>query len=508
MMDALDCLYKQSADFKSQNDGTFWILSDDTGKAFAFDDLVYGVWSAFDGALTDQVIATIVTDKVSAAFVESTTKVLARAGAIVPSQSLPPMVHTPPVDLSDPSSFPLISVIIPAGRQARVHLEACLPSVLAQTYPNLEIILVDNQTTDDSVSFTRQNFPQIKIIPTDKSLGFGAANNLAMKQARGEFFFLLNDDTIMEPDCIAECAMAMFGSDMIAAVVPKMKLSYMRSFFNSMGNSMYPDGRSCDNFIGYLDVGQFDDTARVFGACFGAAMLRRSVVEQIGDIDEEYFYYYEDIDWSFRARIGGYDIVTAPQAIVYHKFNATTDTLPSTFKLGLVIRNRLRFIWKNLDLGRASRFMRVYLKEDFYRLTWARDNNMPDVMKTCYKSWRQWLCSLPKLAVARWKTRRLRHAPFSDDAAFALANRIPQPAMHGRYPVISAPVIQNHYMRLEMFAPDSAPAPEDLGSVAAPIDIVTPPLWHKVRHVLREKGSVGLIKETGRYLRWWLANLQ
>jgi hypothetical protein len=282
----------------------------------------------------------------------------------------------------------------------------------------------------------------------------------------------------------------------------------MRSFFNSMGNSMYPDGRSCDNFIGYLDVGQFDDTTQVFGACFGAVMLRRSVVEQIGYIDEDYFFYYEDIDWSFRARLGGYDIVTAPQAIVYHKFNATVDTLSSTFRLGLVIRNRLRFIWKNLNLGRASKFMRMYLREDFYRLTWAKDNGMPDVVKTCYQSWRQWLCSLPKLAVARWQTRRSQRAPFTDDAVFALVDRIPQPAMYGRYPVISAPIIRNHYMRLEMFKPESAPAWEDLASDAAPIDVVVPPLWHKVIQVLRERGVVGLMKETGRYLRWWLANLR
>ena len=507
-MDTLDRLYRQNADLESQHNGDFWILDDDAGGGFAFDDAVYRVWSAFDGRSTGQVIEAVAEETgVSAAFVESTARVLARAGAIVPSQPLPTMAHTPADNLADADSLPLVSVIIPAGRQSRIHLETCLPSVLAQTYPNVQVLLVDNQTTDDSVSFTRQNFPQVEIIPTAQALGFGAANNLAMKQARGEFFFLLNDDTAMEPDCIAECVAAISRSDNIAAVVPKMKLFYMRSFLNSIGNSMYPDGRSCDNFIGYLDIGQFDDTGQVFGACFGAVLLRRAVVERIGYIDEDYFFYYEDIDWSFRARIGGYDIVTAPQAIVYHKFSATIETLPSTFKLGLMIRNRLRFIWKNFDFRRAFKFTRIYLKEDLYRLTWARDNDMPDVAKTCYKSWRQWLWSLPKLAVARWQTRRSRRAPFSDDAAFALVDRIPQPAMYGHYPVISAAIVRNHYMRLEILKPNSTPAPEDLAPNAAPIDVATPPLWHKVRQVLRERGIVGLAKETVRYLRWWLANL-
>ena len=143
----------------------------------------------------------------------------------------------------------------------------------------------------------------MRVLPTPEPLGFGGANNFAMKQAAGELFLMVNEDTEMEPGCVAECVRVMRRSDRIAVVAPKMKLFYMRDFFNSMGNSLHPNGQSHDNFIGFLDVGQFDDTQQVFAACFGAAMVRRSVIDEIGYMDEKYFVYYDDADWSLRARI-------------------------------------------------------------------------------------------------------------------------------------------------------------------------------------------------------------
>jgi GT2 family glycosyltransferase len=502
-MDPLDHSYTRNTAYRPQHDGTFWILSDVDGWGLALDEPVYRIWSAFDGRPTGQVIAALTAETgLSAAFVESTAKVLARAGMLVPSRPLDSMTHTPSTGLPESGSLPLVSIIILASRRARVHLETCLPAVLAQTYPNLEIILVDNQTTDDSVPFTEQSFPQVKVISTPEPLGFGGANNLAMRQAEGAFFFLVNEDTEMEPDCIAECVRVMTRSDRIAIVAPKMKLFYMRSFFNSMGNSVLPDGHATDNFIGYLDVGQFDEIDQVFTACFGAAMLRRSVVEQIGYMDEDYFVYYDDTDWSFRARLRGYDVVAAPKAIVYHKFNATVNTMASTFRLRLVVYNRLRFVWKNFDLERAWRFTRVYREEDRRNVAWAKDKGMHDVVKTYRQSRWRWIRSLPGLAIARWRTRRPRHPSFTDDAAFALTEGVPRHAMYGRYPVIFTPIIREHYMRLEIFKPDSPPAPEDLAPAARRTAADMPSLRQKVRRALQEKGVSGLVRETWRYLRW------
>jgi GT2 family glycosyltransferase len=503
MTDLLDPLYRQNAEFQPEQHDKYWLLGNAEGGGVVCDASAYHIWSAFDGRPTDEVIrAASAETGTPAAFVESTAKVLARAGLLIPSRPLPSRIHalsTGPVGLGSP---PLVSVIILAGPQALAHLEICLSSVMGQTYPNLEVILFDNQRKDDLAEFIEQSFPQVIVISADEPLGFDAANNLAMKQAQGEFFFLLNDDTEMDADCVAECMSVITRSDRTAVVVPKMKLFFMRSFLNSIGNSLYPNGQSCDNFVGYLDTGQFDDTDQVFSACFGAALLRSSVVEEIGYLDEAYSFYFEDTDWSYRARISGYDVVAAPRAIVYHKFNASMDELPSTFKLGLVARNRMRFIWKNLNLGRALRFTRIYVTETLRHIGWATDKGMADIMRTYGQGWWQWLRSLPDLAIARRQTRRLRHPTFRDDAVFALVDTVPRPMLYGRYPLICATVIREHYMQLEMFRPESPLKVEESSPIVMPppADIAT--LLRKAKQALNENGLAGLMKETGRYLYW------
>ena len=503
MTDRLDPLYRQNPDYQPRHDGTFWLLSDAEGWGLACDEPVYRVWSSFDGRPTEEVVGEASSQSgVSQAFVQSTAKVLARAGMLLPSQPLPSLRRVPFTDVSDLSPYPQVSIIILASRQARVHLESCLPSVQAQIYPNLEVILVDNQTTDESAEFARREYPQIRVLSTPEPMGFAGANNWAMEQARGEFFFLVNEDTEMEPDCIAECMRVMLGSEQIAVVAPKMKLFYMRDFYNSMGNSIHADGNSHDNFIGYLDVGQFDEMDQVFTACFGAAMLRGSVVEDIGYMDEEFFVYYSDTDWSYRARIGGYDIVAAPRAVIYHKFTATIGAMASTFKLGLVTYSRLRFAWKDLDFGRACRFLGLYFKGDIGGYLWAKQNGMKDAMATYRQTRRKWLRALPEVTAARRQIRRRRRPPFSDDQAFALAAQAPRPAMYGKYPVLAAPFIRSHYMGLQIFRPESAPEPGDL----APIDVAqSPPLSSlagRAWQVLRENGVRGFVAETRSYFLW------
>lgn len=506
--DPLDACYRKTDEYQPRHDGNLWLLEDAEGWGLACDEWAYRTWAGFDGRPTQEVVSSVSSETgASAAVLESIAKVLARAGMLIPSQPLPPLPKAPASDISDLAPFPLVSLIILASRQARGHLETCLPSVRNQTYPNLEIILADNQTTDDSAEFTRQHFPEVRILSIPGRKGFGGANNYAMKQARGEFFLMINEDTEMDPDCVAECVRVMLRSDQIAAVAPKMKLFYMRDFINSMGNSTHPNGQSHDNFIGYLDVGQFDDKDEVFTACFGAAMVRREAIEKIGYMDEKYFVYYDDVDWSYRARIYGYGVVTAPRAIIYHKFNATVSTLASTFKLGLIVHNRLRFAWRNFDFRRARQFLWMYLGEDVGNFFWALSKKQYDVARTYAKARLQWLLSWPEATYRRWQTRRACHPDFSDDAAFALIDQVPTPSMYGRYPAILVSFVRAHYMQLERFKPESPPAAEDLVPALGPMTAPSSHLAEKAWQTLKTRGMSGLVKETQNYLRWRFGSL-
>lgn len=451
MSDPLAPLYTAHPDYRAEHDGRFWLVRNVDESGLACGEQIYRIWSSFDGRPTEQVISDLGTGRnIPADLVEAAVRVLARAGLLLPSEPLPAPDRAPIPDLGAWEPLPLVSIIVLAGPRARVHLETCLPSIALQAYPNLEVILVDNQTVDDSIDFVRENYPRVQVLSTGRALGFDAANNLAIRQARGDFILLLNDDTELEHDCVGQCMKVMLQSERTACVVPKMRLFYTRPFLNSIGNSMYPSGQACDNFIGYLDVGQFDGVEQVFSACFGAAVLRRSVVDEIGAMDERYSFYFEDMDWSYRARIRGYEIAAAPHAIVYHKFSATMDTLDSAFKTGLVARNRLRFIWKNLDLGRAWQLTRTYLAESIRHVTWAAKQGKAGIAGTYLRSWGQWFVSWPGLLLARRRIRGRRAPSFSDNEAFALVGMIPQPAMYGRYPVLTASLIREHYMQLEI----------------------------------------------------------
>jgi GT2 family glycosyltransferase len=499
MVDPLSARYRRARDTEPHFDGTFWLLTWGQRTGIALDEAVYRVWRAFDGRLTAAALPEATTEGgTDAPFVESTTKVLARAGVLSPEKPLAPITTVSPIPVDAGSPLPLVTVVILASRQARPHLETCLPSVAAQTYPQLEILLVDNQTTDDSVSFAADGYPQITIIPTGAPLGFAAANNLAIRQAQGDLLMLINEDTELASDCVAECVRVAVGAPQAAIVAPKMRLFHMRRFLNSMGTSVFPDGRACDNFVGYLDVGQFDGTREVFAACFGAAMLRRSAVEALGVLDERYHFYYEDLDWAYGARLRGYDVIAAPRAVAYHKFSATISGLGSTFKERMAARNRLLFVWKNLDFARARRLTRLYRLEDRLKTVRAKHAGRMDLVVAYRRSVLDWVRSWPSLASARMQRRSSRHSATADDDAFALTDGVPEPALYIHYPIISASNVRGHYMRLDRFRPETPWQPQE----AAPAADQAPSLGSKVRSTLTHRGLRGLVGASRDYARW------
>ena len=140
-----------------------------------------------------------------------------------------------------------------------------------------------------------------------------------------------------------------------------MKFRRLPGFINGLGNHIRRRGWGSDNFIGVVDVGQFAGLNEVPSACFGAALLDRAAVDEVGLLDERYTAFYEDVDWSFRAWMKGWRIVPEAGATVYHEFGAS---YPSRQKLCFVVRNRLRLVLK-LFRGRwLLSFVKSYVIED------------------------------------------------------------------------------------------------------------------------------------------------
>ncbi len=265
----------------------------------------------------------------------------------------------------DSAAQPRVSVVV-VTLNGKAHIRECLASLRTQTFGPLDIHVVDNGSTDGTLEIVRNEFPEARLHALAKNLFYPGGVNYGIAATAGAYILVLNDDVELTPGFTAEMVRVMEDAPRAAAVVPMMKLFYLRGFINGIGNHVRTKGWGSDNFVGLVDIGQFAGLTEVPSACVSAALLRRAAIEAAGPFDAAYRAYYEDADWSFRMRRAGWTINAAPQALVYHKFSAFWKNMER--KLKLAARNRLRFVLKNFD-GRLRRaFLRSYLKEDLINI--------------------------------------------------------------------------------------------------------------------------------------------
>lgn len=217
---------------------------------------------------------------------------------------------------------PKVSVII-LNWNGRALLGDCLASVLAQSFEGFEVILVDNGSSDGSPDWVATEFPQVRVVRLDSNLGFCAGNNAGVRAARGEYLVLLNNDTVVEPDWLAPLYATMTSDPRIAACDSKVLYSGARHTIWSAGAVYTIAGTANFRAQGAPQDALASDPEEVFSAVACSAMYRRSVWDEIGGLDETFFAGYEDVDWSFRARLRGYRILNVPSSRVYHKVSAT-----------------------------------------------------------------------------------------------------------------------------------------------------------------------------------------
>jgi len=239
---------------------------------------------------------------------------------------------------------PLLSVIIPHYNGVP-HLATCFAALNRQTYPHLEIILVDNGSADDSVAFTRQNFPQVQIIELGQNLGLTGAINRGIRQARGEVLVPLNNDTEVDPRWAQALVDRLTAFPDAGIVASKMLLFTDRAKIHSAGDGFGTNGIPINRGVWQPDTGQFDADTYIFGGCGGAVAYRRAMLNDIGLFDEDLFMYLEDVDLNWRAQLAGYKAVFAPQAVVYHQLSATGGGVFASYYTG---RNTIWVLAKNL----------------------------------------------------------------------------------------------------------------------------------------------------------------
>ena len=238
------------------------------------------------------------------------------------------------------------------------HLPPCLDALAAQTYPQVEVIVADNASTDGSQALVRERYPAVKLVALPENRGFTGGNNAGIAASTGQIVILLNNDTEVKPDWIAELVAAFARHPEAGCAASKMLLFSQRDTFHTAGDFYRVDGLPGNRGVWQQDVGQYDNEEYVFGACGGALAVRRVVLDTIGLLDDDFFFSAEDVDFAWRAQLAGFKCVYVPTAVVYHHLAATGGDVTASFYNG---RNFLYLLAKDYPADLFRRHWRAVI---------------------------------------------------------------------------------------------------------------------------------------------------
>ncbi|MFE4712015.1 glycosyltransferase family 2 protein [Paenibacillus sp. NPDC056722] len=243
------------------------------------------------------------------------------------------------------------SIVIP-NYNGRKFLEVCLRSLYEQKETSeisFEVILVDNASTDLSVDFVRAEFPEIIVIELDRNYGFSRAVNEGMYVSKGEFIILLNNDTEVDGNWLVSLYRHINQSKSAFSVSSNMIRFDERDIIDDAGDELTLFGWAFKRGDG-KKVSEFQGSGHIFSSCAGAAIYRKSILNEIGLFDEDFFAYLEDVDIGYRAKLYGYHNYYCQDAIVYHIGSGTSGSQYNDFKIKLSARNNVFLFYKNMPL--------------------------------------------------------------------------------------------------------------------------------------------------------------
>ncbi|HEM61418.1 MAG TPA: glycosyltransferase family 2 protein, partial [Chloroflexi bacterium] len=266
---------------------------------------------------------------------------------------------------------PLISVVIPNWNGAH-HLPVCLDSLRRQTYPRVEVIVVDNNSRDESLVLLEREYPEVKVLALDENRGFAGGVNAGIEAAQGEVLAVLNNDTEADAQWLEQLSRALEHSPRAGSATSKILLFDQRQIINSAGDLYGVDGIPINRGVWEEDKGQFDEVEKVFSPCGGACAIRRTMLKDLasrgqeGPFDEDFFAYCEDVDLGWRAQLAGWECLYVPTAVVYHRLSATGGGKIASYYTG---RNSLYVLAKDYPFSLFRKYWRRVLLAQ-WRISW------------------------------------------------------------------------------------------------------------------------------------------
>ncbi len=248
---------------------------------------------------------------------------------------------------------PLVSVVV-LNWNGGDDLLACLRSIGEQRGVELEVVLVDNASTDGSVGRALELWPSLRVLRNPRNLGFGAGVNRGIDATVAPFVALINPDAVAGRGWVEEMVQSAEADSTIGMVAPKVLLleegPERRRRLDSCGHLLARDGQNFCRGRGEVDIGQYDRAEEVFSFSGAACLLRRAMLEKIGGFDERMFLYGEDAELGLRARLCGWKCTAAPAAVAYHHLSRGLGQF-SLKKAFYIERNRLWLLWTYYPLA-------------------------------------------------------------------------------------------------------------------------------------------------------------
>ncbi len=285
-------------------------------------------------------------------------------------------------------------------------LEVVLPSLQEQEYSDFEVTVVDDRSTDDSLSYLQEMWPQVRVVSTGpRNVGVAAALNVAVASASGEFVALLNNDIELEPSWLGELVAGLDRHPQAGTASGKLLNYSRRDELDGAGDLFRCDGAADRRGHGQPDHGQYEREEEVFAPTAGAGLYRVSALSRVGGFDESFHAYYEDVDWGLRAQLLGYSCCYIPGAVAYHMGSATTKGDLNPFYFLLLRRNSIAVLIKDAPLRFLLENAREILSGQLHSLAHSARTGL---LKTHLRAYLQALWRAPGWCRARWRIQRHR----------------------------------------------------------------------------------------------------
>ncbi len=446
--------YSLSPLFQLKKDGTSFMLENvDTKGVIATDEIGFQLLQQLPGTIhkANEKLEAI-GHRLPLALIEFYVTLFRLAGVInkkITSTEFPKITtgtkHTTEsrcTTLPDAAQKSVVSVVIVTRNSERFIIKN-LDSLHHQTEKPQEIIVVDNDSTDNTLTWTREKYPDVQCLPMKQNLHYALAVNTGVLETTGDLLLILNDDIELEPDFLQNLRVIYQNCEPeTAAISPVIRFNKLRPFVNSVGNMLLKGNWGADNFMGVLDLGQFGGIETLNSACFGAVAIPKTAWQMIGPMDHG-FKFYDDIDWCFRAHRAGLNIKLAPQLIAYHQFGGT---YPTGMKLSFIVKSRLRFVIKHFSFKYMVQYAASYTWRDLRNSLFFLKKGQFRNLFANLKGYALLLVELPGLIFYRW-----RRGVVEAERVKTFEEKTPPPTIlvNGKNdPLITRGTIENYYDKL------------------------------------------------------------